>query len=707
MRRAFGRRRGRRRAVAVALSSLGWLTAAISPAASASGAATTTSTTTSTLAPSSSGSTTTTAPVAPLSLSCRAPAAPPPTTTSGTSGTSGTRGASGTSGSAASTSTLGAPEQAVTTTSTTLPVASTTLTTGTSGTSGASSSTTSTTTAGAGGVLVGYYLIESNGSVVNGGSAAAFSASKKMVPLVVAGAVVPGDTGYWLLTSRGNLYNFGSAVDYGSPLRTRHLGTYIGITTTPDGKGFLVVTTKGSVEHYGDAPFCGSPVHAKINGHVAGIVDTPDGNGYWVYTSGGQVFAYGDAHSYGSGLGPAHSPVIGMAATPDGHGYWLAYNDGAVRQFGDAAFFGSAAHHHLHSPIAAFAANSQGTGYWLIETNGTMFQYGNAPFYGSLVHHPPKPPVRIATILATAIVEQPSPPSTSSSSTTTTTTLPPLPPLTGDPFAHGAIGYDISNFQCQKPGSSLARSKLPVVSGIAILQVAGWLDTSQNSCLSSEVAWAESAGTGTAGLSLYIFMNSPDNSTSARAQDGAGPAGACALLASTAQPACRAYNYGYNGARNAYSYATAEGARSSLWWLDVEGAALASGDFSNFSAGQYWSANPALNAATIQGAIDALRAEGITVGIYSTNEQYAKITGGYVPTGARVPLWVAGVPWTNPPYNEKGLPSTAALAAWCAGTAHYANSKAGDLFAGGVPWLLQETPGILPSPDGIDPDYAC
>lgn len=707
MRRAFGLRRPRRAAVAVALSSLAWLTTTLAPAARASGAASTTTSTTTTSTP--VPSTTTTVPTAPLSLSCRAPATSPTTTaagTSGTSGTSGTRGTSGTSGTAASTSSLGAPEQATTTTtSSTLPVPSTTLAAGTSGTSGTSGTATTTTTPGASGVLFGYYLVESNGSVVNDGSAAAFSITKKMVPLVVAGAVVPGDTGYWLLTSRGNLYNFGSAIDYGSPLRTHHLGTYVGITTTPDGKGFLVATTKGSVEHYGDAPFCGSPVHAKIAGHVEGIVDTPDGNGYWVYTSGGQVFAYGDAHSYGGGIGPAHSPVIGMAATPDGHGYWLAYNDGAVRQFGDAPFFGSAAHHRLRSPIAAFAANSQGTGYWLIEADGTMFQYGNAPFYGSLVHHPPKPPVRIAAILATAIVEQPSPPSTSS--TTTTTTLPPLPPLTGDPFSHGAIGYDISNFQCQKPGSSLAQSKLPVVSGIAVLQVAGWLDNSQNSCLSSEVSWAERAGAGTRGLSLYIFMNSPDNSASATAQDAAGPAGACALLANTAQPACRAYNYGYNGARNAYSYATTEGARSSLWWLDVEGAALASGDFSNFSAGQYWSANSVLNADTIQGAIDALRAEGITVGIYSTSEQYAKITGNYLPGGSRVPLWVAGVPWTSPPYSEKGLPSTATLAAWCAGTAHYANSTASDLFAGGVPWLLQETPGVLPSPDGIDPDYAC
>ena len=51
--------------------------------------------------------------------------------------------------------------------------------------------------------------------------------------------------------------------------------------------------------------------------------------------------------------------------------------------------------------------------------------------------------------------------------------------------------------------------------------------------------------------------------------------------------------------------------------------------------------------------------------------------------------------------------SIATLAAWCAGTVGYSSETPTDLFAGGVPWLLQETPGSEPSPYGIDPDYVC
>ena len=78
--------------------------------------------------------------------------------------------------------------------------------------------------------------------------------------------------------------------------------------------------------------------------------------------------------------------------------------------------------------------------------------------------------------------------------------------------------------------------------------------------------------------------------------------------------------------------------------------------------------------------------------------------------GPLLPLWVAGAPWTSPPYtNPSGetLPSTSVLAAWCEGIALYAGTDTSDNFAGGTPWILQETPGTLPSPYGIDPDYAC
>ena len=107
-----------------------------------------------------------------------------------------------------------------------------------------------------------------------------------------------------------------------------------------------------------------------------------------------------------------------------------------------------------------------------------------------------------------------------------------------------------------------------------------------------------------------------------------------------------------------------------VWWLDVEGGTLSKTMFSDFTSGIYWGNNPALNAQTVQGAIDALHQEGLTVGIYSTSVQYPVITGGLVPVGAQVPIWVAGVPLTNPPYNANySKPSI--LSTWCAGTAKY------------------------------------
>jgi hypothetical protein len=124
-----------------------------------------------------------------------------------------------------------------------------------------------------------------------------------------------------------------------------------------------------------------------------------------------------------------------------------------------------------------------------------------------------------------------------------------------------------------------------------------------------------------------------------------------------------------------------------VWWLDVE----------NDLCGQYWSCNQALNSATIQGALDFLHARRLTAGIYSTSLQYQGITGGYVPSGPQVPIWVAGAYWTSPPYPPSyGYYPPSALAPYC--SAKYA-------FAGGDTWLLQETPG--PNNYPFDPDYAC
>ncbi len=202
-------------------------------------------------------------------------------------------------------------------------------------------------------------------------------------------------------------------------------------------------------------------------------------------------------------------------------------------------------------------------------------------------------------------------------------------------------------------------------------------------------------------------MNSPGTDKTAAATYATGPKGSCGSLAGSAQQSCIAYNYGVNGAKSALSYARKANVSSSVWWVDIENSTLSSNNFSNEQHDAFWSASPALNALTVQGAIDALRQAGILVGIYSTSIQYPKIVGNFVPSGGQVLLWVAGAPWTNPPYTEKGLPPLSKLAPWCAGTATYPGSKTTDLFAGGIPWILQETPGTEASPYGIDPNYTC
>jgi len=220
---------------------------------------------------------------------------------------------------------------------------------------------------------------------------------------------------------------------------------------------------------------------------------------------------------------------------------------------------------------------------------------------------------------------------------------------------------------------------------IAVVGVDGWAVGSPNPCLSAEISWAKSAkGTNGAPYDLYMFLNSPAATDTI---DLEGPYGSCDSFSGAKQSACLAYNYGYNSAQGAVAYAATQGATSPMWWLDIE----------NDLCGQYWSCDKTNNSLTIQGAIDFLRTLKLTVGIYSTSVQWQGITGGYVPTGPQVPIWVAGAYWTSPPYPASyGYWPPSTLAPYC--SAKFA-------FAGGKTWMLQETPG--PNNYPFDPDYAC
>ena len=548
-----------------------------------------------------------------------------------------------------------------------------------------------------------YYLFESNGAVVSCGAAPLYGskAGAKLSSPVIGGAATTAGAGYWLATAKGAVYPFGNAASFGSPVHIRLKSPIVSFVPTPDDAGYWLVSAKGNLFHYGDAGFYGSTVREQKDGAVVALLATPDGKGYWVVSSKGVVHRFGDALPVGS-LAKRRPTVLVAAANPDGRGLVLVTKDGGVHVLGTASFYGSLIHHRLARPLTSIAPSADGDGYLLGNAAGSVFNYGDANFEGSLATSPPRRPagvvaIDLVTLPAPVIVPStPAPPS-------------PVPPPPEEVLPHGSFGFDVSNFQCASPGSAAASPSLPSTSSFSVIEVAGWLDNSDNSCLAAEATWATTAaaGSGATPFSLYLFVNAPDQSATATALDANGPAGLCATLVAGAQPACLAYNYGYEGAASALSYASSVGVSAPLWWLDVEGANLSPTEWSNFSVGQYWSSSTALNDDTIQGALDALRASELTVGIYSTSVQFPTIAGAFVPTGAQIPLWVAGAPWTNPPYTEGGLDASSVLSGWCAGTPGYSSTYPSDIFAGGVPWLLQETPGSEASPYGIDPDFAC
>ncbi len=503
-------------------------------------------------------------------------------------------------------------------------------------------------------------------------------------------------TGYLLVTAAGNIYNYGNANFYGSPIHKKLRKPLVAINATPDGKGYWVVDSNGAVYNYGDAPFCGSLIHTRLSSRVVSMAVTPDGKGYWLVTAKGDVYSFGDALNLTS---PAptklSSPIVSMAVTPDGKGYWLVTAKGDIYNTGDAKFYGSPIHKHFTRPIVSIAASPDGKGYLTATAKGQVFNYGDAKFYGSLVHQRFG---RKVITMGLVVQAAPAPPPVTVVNS-----------LKQAPFSYGLIGNDISNFQCSTPGSSTLGNKLPSTSPITIIEAAGWLDNADNPCLSAEAGWAASAeGNSGTPYNLYLFMNSIENSSGVIASAESGPGGNCPSLSPQLSAYCIAYNYGYNGAEQAFNYASSQGAQSGVWWLDIENAQLSSTDYSNFPT-NYWSKSPKLNDETLQGAIDALRSNKVTVGIYSTSVQYSTITGNYIPSAPQVPLWIAGAPWTSPPYTESGLPNTSVLQGWCQGTATYAMPKATypELFAGGTPWILQETPGTEVSPYNLDPDFTC
>ncbi|HYA45751.1 MAG TPA: hypothetical protein VED59_09090, partial [Acidimicrobiales bacterium] len=517
----------------------------------------------------------------------------------------------------------------------------------------------------------------------------------------------PVRPGYWLVRSDGTVYGFGAA-GLGD-LAGRELSKpIVSAEPTPDGGGYWLLASDGGVFVFGDARFLGSTGGIHLNKPIVGMATTPDGQGYWLAASDGGVFTYGVARFFGSAGGiHLNKPIVGMAPTPDGKGYWLVSADGGIFAYGDARFFGSAVGGTLGGKaIVAMASSPDGKGYWLASSAGMVFPFGDAPYLGSAPKEQPgktdqahivalaaplvtpvtTAPVTTEPVTSASTTTLPSSSTTASSSTTTTsttttsptTTSPPKPPQ-GSPYAPGSTGFDVSWPQCSPRGSA-AIQPLPGGHDFAIVGVNDGTISGFDSCFAAEAVWAGSS------LSVYIVLQAAPGGNPP--QEASGPKASCAATSNT----CEGYDWGYNYARDDMSFVKSQGLNPGIWWIDVE-------------TGEGWPTSPraqVVNAAIVQGALDAIHAAGRTAGIYSTWYQWGQITGSYVPAGDP-PLWIPGAAgisggaFSAQSYCQRALQP---------GDPSKLNS-ANIGFADGIPWLVQYGYAGGSNPSNVDPDYAC
>jgi hypothetical protein len=480
-----------------------------------------------------------------------------------------------------------------------------------------------------------YWLVASDGGVFAFGGMPFYGSmgGQHLNKPMVGMASTTDGKGYWTVASDGGIFSYGDAHFYGSLGSTPLNEPVVGMAADPATYGYWLVASDGGVFSFG-AAFYGSMGGTPLNEPVVGMAATPDGGGYWLFASDGGVFSFGDAHFYGSmGGTPLDKPIVGGAATTDGKGYWLVASDGGVFSFGDAAYLGSLGGQPLTHPIAAMAVADPG-GYWMTDDNGAVTAFGDAGYFGSAPQ-----------VLDAPVVGMADGPGTGA--------------WAGSPYQSGAYGYDVSGYQC--------RSTLPSGHAIGIVKAYQYpLGQPQspaagvNPCLSQEAAWAG------AGLNLYIYMEGGTSSQSEPSCSGTY-ASSCDL--------------GYLEAADAYRFAAAtSGVNPDVtWWLDVE-------------SDPSWSQTTAANVAVIEGAMAALRDDGINdVGVYYSPDGWNPIVGDYQPA---VPSWVAW--WGNSGAYD------------CANLASYAAAHNLQLPSGPV-WLAQYSDDAATQPDGqpVDGDYSC
>jgi hypothetical protein len=463
------------------------------------------------------------------------------------------------------------------------------------------------------------------------------------------------------------------------------------------------VASDGGIFAYGDAGFYGSAGGQHISEPIAGMAATPDGHGYWLVAANGQIFAYGDAASYGSpAAASVAGPIVGMAATPDGKGYWLAEQNGTVLHFGDAANLSAtpsgtsasggvvAIAVSLTTAIGLPTSTTTATGTSTTSTTSTSSTTSTTVPQTTTTARPTTTVRKTTTTVpqTTTTVRRTTTtvPKTTTTIHRTTTTVPtttttlPVKSIGGhDPYGAQTMGYDVSWPQCH-PRGSVRIQVVPNRRAFVIVGVNNGRINGFNTCFTAEARWAG------ANLSAYIILQAAPGGNPP--QEAKGPKASCARTSNE----CEGYDWGYNYAKSDLAFVRATGFKPKMWWLDIE-------------IGENWPSSPAdqrVNAAIIQGALDAIRGAGHTVGIYSTWYQWGQITGSYVPAGDP-PLWVPGA--DNPTGDVYSAASFCQRALQPGDPSLTVSTTLG--FAGGTPWLVQYGYGGAPTPDGIDPDYAC
>jgi hypothetical protein len=242
-----------------------------------------------------------------------------------------------------------------------------------------------------------------------------------------------------------------------------------------------------------------------------------------------------------------------------------------------------------------------------------------------------------------------------------------------------AVGYDVSYPQCGRT--------LPSSPAFGLVGVNNGVLYSANTCLTTELGWAQRAANGAPGF--YANTADPGPAYSSHWPTGQTSPQLCDAAANNST-AC-SFDYGWNGASDSFAVAvaaeqqlngtssqnaTATAARLA-WWLDIE---TANSWQTLESAYGQTPTSKANDVASVDGAIAYLTSVGVSnVGLYSTSYQWTQITGGTGSHFASNPDWVAG-------YSSQ---SSAKIGCTSAG------------FSAGAVKLTQYPSG------GFDADFAC